>query len=178
MNKLLLLLLSFILVFTSCGNDDDASEPSFTNDPILGQWTVVEITEDGKVIDLGCGQNDLLDFNANGTYTYMASIEDSDDGDTQDNEIDETDEDELQMNTVDNQDTDEADTNTQNTLNCVFDEEIEVRKWMPNNNGTYTFIIDRVESVTGAQVEFTANVFTSTYINANGITVVERYDRI
>lgn len=178
MNKLLLLFLSFNLVFTSCGNDDDASEPSFINDPILGQWTVTEITEDGNVIDLGCGQNDLLDFNVNGTYTYMASIEDSDDGDIGGDEIDETDEDVLQMDTVDNQDMDEADTNGQNTLNCIFDEEIQIRQWMPNNNGTYTFIIDRVESVTGAQVEFTANGFTSTYINANGITVVERYDRI
>ena len=187
MNKLLLLLLSVTLAFTSCGSDDDGgSQPSFPDDPILGEWTTSSITEDGEAVDLGCGQNSLLNFSANGTYTFIASIEDSEDEDLQVDETDETVEDELDMDvndadevddTNDIDDTDEVDADDTDMLNCIFDQEVNVRQWIPNNNGTYTFIINELERVDDAQVEFTDNEFTSTYMDANGVVVVERYVR-
>lgn len=75
MKKIFLFLGLVVLTFTSCSNDDDASQ-----DPFIGSWTWYQYFEDGIEIPLeACEDRDSFIVNADGTFSEEYFFENGED---------------------------------------------------------------------------------------------------
>ena len=83
MKKVVLLLSVFTLMFTSCGNDDDAAAV----DPIVGVWKYYKYFEnDVEDVFLPCENENTFVFNAEGAFSYIDYLENA----SNDCEVDES----------------------------------------------------------------------------------------
>lgn len=76
MNKtrLFMALIMPLIVFTACGNDDDEPQISISESEVVGTWTVTQMSQNGKKVDV---PNGYVVFNLKSDHNYTVRFYDN-----------------------------------------------------------------------------------------------------